>query len=73
VLDARGNLYIVDGGNARIQTLSPLGEPLGYWGSDGSGPDQLREPVALVIDGQGAIFVADTENHRVQRLDPGGW
>ena len=37
-VDAQGNVYAVDRYNNRIQKISPNGEPLAQWGTNGSGP-----------------------------------
>jgi len=71
-LDTRGNVYVADTENHRIQKLSPQGEPLAQWGSGGSGPGEFRFPRGVALDTQGNIYVADAANNRIQRLSPQG-
>ncbi|MCL4551944.1 MAG: glycosyltransferase [Candidatus Marsarchaeota archaeon] len=41
---AEGNIYVADTYNHRIQKLSPEGQPLAQWGSQGNGPGQFNLP-----------------------------
>ena len=41
-LDAQGNLYVVDGGNARIQKFGPDGRFITSWGSAGIGDGEFH-------------------------------
>ena len=53
-VDAHGDIYVADTGNARIQKLAPDGSVLAVW--QGS---TLRNPLAIKVDGQGSVFVLD--------------
>jgi predicted membrane-bound mannosyltransferase/sugar lactone lactonase YvrE len=66
-----GTLWLTDTGNKRLLQFSKDGEPLGTFGSEGSGPGQFIEPVGLAFDAAGNLYVADTWNGRVQRFSPG--
>lgn len=44
VADSRGNMYVLDGGNSRIQMFDPAGEYVRTLGGQGSGPGEFREP-----------------------------
>jgi DNA-binding beta-propeller fold protein YncE len=77
-LDGGGNIYVVDGGNARVQKFDPRGTLLGAVGSAGVEPGQFNVASDIAIDGAGAVYVADTWNHRIQKFAPdltpaGGW
>src|SRR4030095_1357022 len=41
-IDAEGNLYVVDGGNDRIQVFDPDGKFINMWGTSGSGPGEFN-------------------------------
>jgi sugar lactone lactonase YvrE len=69
-VDVRGNVYVAERHNHRIQVLSPTGEPLAQWGALGSGPGQFNQPSGVAIGGRGNAYVADTGNHRIQVLSP---
>ena len=60
---------MTDTGHNRVVKFSPEGQPLGAFGSAGSGPGQFQEPVAVAIAPNGDIYVSDTWNGRVQRFD----
>ncbi len=71
-LDAQGNLYVVDGGNRRVQVFDPEGRVMASWGGEGFAPGQFNDPWGILVDGQGQVYVADTFNHRVQKFDKEG-
>ena len=68
-LDSKGNLYISDGGNARIRKVSPDGiittvagdGTRGYSGDGGPATAaQLANPHGLGVDSAGNLYIADT-------------
>ncbi len=63
VLDARGPEVV-------SLSLPDLTRRSG-WGSAGSGPGEMRAPVAMALDG-GGIWIADAELNRVTRFDQEG-
>jgi streptogramin lyase len=78
-IDARGNVYIADAGNAnRIRkiaadgTVSTLaGEHEGF--KDGLGAAaEFNTPSGLVLDAAGNLYVADTGNHAIRKITPQG-
>src|SRR5436189_116325 len=77
-VDLRGDVYVGDHGNHRIQKLSPTGRFLAKWGrnggdgSAGPGPGEFNQPRGLAIDHAGNIYVAEKLNHRVQELAANG-
>jgi uncharacterized protein (TIGR03663 family) len=70
--DSRGNLYVADTKNSRIQVFDPNGQPLRSIGSAGSGDGQLKEPCGVAVDADGTVIVADTWNHRIVRFQADG-
>jgi DNA-binding beta-propeller fold protein YncE len=71
-VDSRGNLYVADTGNHRVQKLSPRGKPLAAWGSRGSGPGQFESPGGVAVGPGDVVYVADGGNHRIQAFDASG-
>ena len=78
-VDANGNVYISDGGNARIRKVSPDGiittvagtGVRGYSGDGGPGTSaQISNPRGLAVDPNGDLYIADTIN--VRKLSAGG-
>lgn len=55
-----GNLYVVDGGNFRVQEFTPEGEFVRSIGEIGRQPGQFSRPKGIGIDKQGNIYVVDT-------------
>lgn len=65
-LDARGNLYIADLGNARVRRVTPNGRIETVAGAP------LRSPRNLAADNIGNLYISDFDGHAVYRLDAGG-
>lgn len=70
--DARGNLYVVDSKNNRIQIFDANGNFVRQFGSRGSHDGQLNEPCGVGVDAEGHVWVADTWNHRIVHFGPDG-
>ncbi|MFN6529495.1 scytonemin biosynthesis PEP-CTERM protein ScyF [Nostoc sp. ChiSLP03a] len=67
-----GNIFLADQYNNRVQVLDPNGKPLYAFGSAGSGPGQLLQPIGIEVDDQENVYVADSINSRVQVFDKNG-
>lgn len=71
-LSPRGELYVTDQGNNRIQVFDLGGKYLFSFGGRGSEPGRFDEPEDLVFLPDGNLVVADGGNHRLQVLTPDG-
>jgi streptogramin lyase len=71
-IDSKGNLWVVDEGNSRIEEFGPGGEYLSSFGKAGAEAGQLKEPKGIAIDSKGNIWVAEAGNNRVQEFSPEG-
>lgn len=71
-MDSRGNRYIADFYNGRVQKFDDQGTFLSVIGSPGNGADQLSYPVSVAIDAMDNIYVADSGNDRVQKYSSEG-
>jgi sugar lactone lactonase YvrE len=79
-VDAAGNVYVADSGNATIRMITPAGMvstlagTAGVTGSaDGSGAAaQFRDPRGVAADAAGNVYVADTANQTIRLVTPGG-
>jgi YD repeat-containing protein len=71
-VDAKGNLWVLDQGNDRVEEFNEKGEYEQAFGSKGSGDGQLKEPAALAVDSKGNIWVADQGNDRVEEFNEKG-
>lgn len=73
-VDAKGNIYIADAVNHRIQIWKPgelVGATIAGGKGEGSASDQLNYPTGVFVDVQGNIYVADQNNHRIQFFPAG--
>ena len=57
---ADGTLYVVDGGNFRVQKLTPDGKFISEYGSIGRLPGQFSRPKEIALDKDENAYVADT-------------
>jgi len=71
-LDPKGNIYVADFRNYRIQKFDAKGYFVTSWGEEGDYPGQFKDPCGVAADGKGRVYVADTFNHRVQVFDETG-
>jgi sugar lactone lactonase YvrE len=71
-VDSKGNVWVVDKANNRIQKFNEKGEYQSKFGTTGSGNGQLSGPAALALDSKGNIWVADTANNRIEKFNEKG-
>lgn len=65
--DSKGNVYVVDTFNNRIQVFDINGSFLRTIGRGGTGPLEFNKPADMCIDERNKIiYVSDTRNRRVQ-------
>lgn len=69
---ADGNLYVVDGGNFRVQVFSPEGKFIRSFGSIGRRGGQFSRPKGIGSDGAGNIYVSDAAFGNFQIFNPKG-
>jgi sugar lactone lactonase YvrE len=81
VLDARGNLFIVEHSGHRIRMVTPAGTistvagtgTAGFSGDGGpAAAAQLNLPISVVVDNAGRLYVSDVGNHRVRMVAADG-
>ena len=78
-LDAAGNVYVADYGNALIRKITPAGNVSTYAGStphfgstDGNGAAaSFRYPRGITADANGNLYVTDS-NHTIRKITPAG-
>jgi DNA-binding beta-propeller fold protein YncE len=71
-VDAKGDIYVSDTINNRIQIFDADGNFLSMFGRGGDGPGFFGRPKGLAVDRDGHIWVADTSMDRVQVFDRKG-
>ncbi|RMD79568.1 MAG: 6-bladed beta-propeller [Gammaproteobacteria bacterium] len=67
-----GTLYVVDGGNFRVQAFSPQGRFLRAFGELGRYPGQFARPKGIAVDPAGRVYVVDAAFGNFQIFDPQG-
>ncbi len=67
-----GTLYVVDGGNFRVQAFDPEGRPLFAFGAPGRRSGQFSRPKGIAVDAAGRIYVVDAAFGNVQIFDSQG-
>lgn len=55
------DIYVIDGGNHRIQKFDPAGNFLLAFGTEGSGPGQFNSMDGIGVGPGGTIYVVDTK------------
>lgn len=63
--DGAGHVFVADEGGT-IQAFDSAGAPLTLWGSYGSGPGQMIEPMNIDVDRHGRLYLMDALNGRIQ-------
>ena len=69
-VDSRGNIYVIDARNSRVQKFDSQGKFLTKWGSYGSANGQFQKPTGTTVDLTGNILVLDS--FRIQKFDSQG-
>ena len=72
VLDKDNNLFVVDGGNARIQVFNAEGKFLRQFGGRGMQLGDFSRPKEIALDTSGNIYVVDTTFSHFQIFTPDG-
>ncbi|CAF0760658.1 unnamed protein product [Adineta ricciae] len=65
-IDCNDRIFISDTGHHRIVICTPEGGYITHFGSEGSGPGELKRPCGLDITADGTVVVADGGNGRLQ-------
>jgi sugar lactone lactonase YvrE len=80
-LDASGNVYIADTGNAVVEKVTPSGSLSVIAGVPGSAGlptpgratnSKLDHPAGVAVDGAGNVYISDTNNSDVAKVTPSG-
>ncbi|MEQ1883680.1 MAG: 6-bladed beta-propeller [Bryobacteraceae bacterium] len=67
-VDRRGDVYIADTLNQRVQILDAEGKFIKSIGTQGDAPGEFIRPKGIAVDSEGHIYVADAEFNNFQIL-----
>jgi tripartite motif-containing protein 71 len=71
-VDARGDVYVADRQNDRVQKFAARGQLLAVIGGPGKAPGQLSAPRGVAVDAGGDLYVADSGNNRIEKFNASG-
>jgi DNA-binding beta-propeller fold protein YncE/TolB-like protein len=71
-IDRRGQIYVADSENHRIQVFDLRGQLLRTIGKRGRANGEFSVPADVAVDEEGYLYVVDSGNRRVQKFDPDG-
>ena len=72
VKDSKGDIYIVDTGNARIQVFNATGKYKKTIGRKGAGPGEFSMPFNININSDGIIYIGDRNRYCFLVLEASG-
>jgi len=67
-----GTLYVIDGGNFRVQAFDRAGQATATIGSIGRRYGQFSRPKGIAVDGDGNVYVSDAAHGNFQIFAPDG-
>jgi tripartite motif-containing protein 71 len=70
-IDSKGDLFVADTFNHRLQKITPEGDVYGYFGRR-KGASGLLRPLGVVIDSRDFLYVVEQGNPRISRFNPEG-
>jgi len=71
-VDGKGNIFVADLGNHRIQKFTASGRFVTQWGAKGTNAGRFNKPAGIARDGEGNVYVVDTGNSRIQKFSADG-
>lgn len=70
--DSKGNLYVADSGNGRIQKFDADGKFVIQFGNNGPADTNLKDPNGVAVDAAGNVYVVDVGIHRLIKFNSEG-
>ena len=71
-INSKGQMIVVEGNGTCVSVLTPEGEKIRTFGTQGSGNGQLLNAYGVTVDKDDNIYVADCSNHRIQKFNSEG-
>ncbi len=66
-VDEKGNVYITDLGNKRVQKFSSVGDYIDQWGQGGKESGDFYHPSGIAVSEE-SVYVVDRDLHRIQKF-----
>ena len=70
--NSKGQIVVVERNGNCISVLTPEGEKICTFGTQGSGEGQLNRPRGIAVDRDDNIYVVDINNYRIQKFTSEG-
>ena len=71
-INSKGQMVVVEGNGTCVSVLTPEGEKVRTFGTQGSGNGQLSGAYGVTVDKDDNIYVVDNSNHRIQKFSSEG-
>ena len=71
-INSKGQMIVVEGEGTCVSVLTPEGEKIRTFGTQGSGNRQLENAYGVTVDKDDNIYVADYSDHRIQKFNSEG-
>ena len=71
-INSKGQMIVVEGNGTCVSVLTPEGEKIRTFGTQGSKNGQLSNVYSVTVDKDDNIYVADYSAHRIQKFSPEG-
>jgi len=71
-VDDQGNIYVLEGGNCRLQKFDLTGQYLQTIGKKGQGPGEFEGPSRLFLDKENNIYISERRNRKIHMFNSKG-
>ncbi len=71
-VDDQGNIYVLEGGNCRLQKFDMTGQYLQTIGKKGQGPGEFESPSRLFLDKENNIFISERRKRKIHMFNSKG-
>lgn len=71
-VDDQGNIYVLEGGNCRLQKFDLTGQYLQTIGKKGQGPGEFESPSRLFLDKENNIYVSERQKRKIHMFNSKG-
>ena len=69
-INSKGNIFVADTNNHRIQKFDNNGNFITMWGSEGTDDYQFIEPTSVAVDSQDNVYIVDIGAKKIKVFAP---